>query len=172
MLVLYFHQLVAQLCGELQVVCAHEYGLALVVGESGKSLHYGHLAGIIEKGGRLVEHDDGCMLCQGFGYHHLLALAVAQSAHASGGERGYAYRLHCLADEAAVVVAQPAPEPRVGGSAHAHHLCGGERGGERTVGEHHAHEACHLGGAHGGDVASGDGHRALYGWLKTAQRAQ
>ena len=55
-----------------------EDGLLRLTTDATQQLQHLHFAGVVEKGGGLVEEDDRCLLGQGLGYHHLLSLTVAQ----------------------------------------------------------------------------------------------
>ena len=51
-----------------------------------------YLTGIVEESRRLIEEDDGCLLCQRLGNHHLLSLAIAQRLHHPVFQRLNAYQ--------------------------------------------------------------------------------
>jgi len=89
-----------------------------------KHLHQLHLAGIVEKGCRLVQIDDGRLLSQRLGYHDLLPLAIAQRLYHASGQRLDANESDGLTNHLMVFVRQPAPEPRIGCTPHSNQfLC-------------------------------------------------
>ena len=69
--------LVGDLEGELEVVGRHEDGLAHCPRQLMEQLHDLHLAGEVEKSGRLIKKNNRRLLRQGFGDHHFLPFPVA-----------------------------------------------------------------------------------------------
>ena len=63
---------------QFQVVGTVKDGLFLFFGETVDESQQLHLAGVIQKRGGLVHVNDGGVLDQGFGDHHLLFLTLTQ----------------------------------------------------------------------------------------------
>ena len=89
---------VRKLKSQFYVVGREEYRLLLPMGQPAQQLHDFYLAGKVQKGRRLIQEDDFRLLCQRFGYHHLLPLAVAKCMHQSWSQRLYAYLSDGFAD--------------------------------------------------------------------------
>lgn len=100
--------------GKGNVVGGEEDGFAVFVGEAVQQLKDLALAGIVEEGGGLVEHQRDGLLREGLGNHHFLLFAVAQGFKRTVGEGFDADELQGLGDDATVFLVQSAPEIGVG----------------------------------------------------------
>lgn len=107
---------VGNLQSQLHVVGGKEDGLVRFAAEMVQELQHLHLAGIVEEGRWLVEVDDGRLLCEGFGYHHLLSLAVAQRLHHTVAQGFDTHQTDALFHNLAVVGIERSPETGVGRS--------------------------------------------------------
>ena len=119
-------------------------GLARATAQAVEQLHHLHLAGKIEEGRRFVQVDDGRLLCQCLGYHHLLALAVAQGIHHAVGQvcdahQGDGARHHLL-----VCLRQGSPKAGVRAASQTHQLRGGHVTNVAFLRQHHAQHARQL----------------------------
>lgn len=68
---------------EVEVVRAEKDGLALLINQVPKQVHQFELSRIIEESRRLIEHNKGRILGDGFGDEGLLFFAVAQANDAA-----------------------------------------------------------------------------------------
>ena len=93
------------------------------------------LAGIVEEGGGLVEHQRGGLLREGLGNHHFLLFAVAQGFKRTVGEGFDADELQGLGDDATVFLVQGAPEIGVGRATEADDFRGREVAQVGSLGE-------------------------------------
>ena len=79
-----------------------------------KQVHQFAPTGIVEKGRRLVEQQEGRLLGDGTRYHGLLFLAIAERTEQSVGNIFDAHQTDGLVDDRLVVAIQRSPETGIG----------------------------------------------------------
>ena len=125
---------VAERKGDVEVVGREEDALPLLAGQPPEQRRQRVAVRQVEKGGRLVQQDDGGVLRQHAGDHHPLAFAVGHAVHRLAGEPRHAHQLQRAFDDGAVGLLH-APDPvGVGGAPQRHDILAGEVGDADPVG--------------------------------------
>ena len=127
-----------------QIVRAHEDGLLQRLCQTVQQEHHGDFAWVVKIGGRFVQQDDGCLLCNRLRNHHLLPFTVRERLHLSGSQFLDAHPSEAFLHHHLVLLAQFAPESCIGTSSHRHHLLGSHVLDVRIVRQHHTHQLCQL----------------------------
>ena len=122
----------------LHIVGGEQDGLVLLRGQTVEERHGVEAAHDVEKGGGLVEDDEGTLLYQGFGYHGLLSFAVGKLGYERLRLVGDAHVVEGTADEGVVTVVETAEETRVGLAAEGDQLIDREASGLGLVCKHDA----------------------------------
>ena len=115
-----------------------EDGLLRLTADATQQLQHLHLAGVVEEGCRLVEEDDGCLLGQRLGNHHLLSLTVAQRVDHSQTQCFDAHQGDGLVHHTQVIFRITPPEACIGRSSEADEFAHHHIPHVRFLRQHHA----------------------------------
>ena len=125
-----------------------QYGLAFVVSQTVKQLQHVDTACHIEKRGRLIEQDYGCLLRHSARNHRFLALAVGKFGDKFFSLMAYSHRLHRLCHNLTVAAVKTPEESRVRLTPESHKFLNSQSAGLSAVGRHDAHHLGQLLAAH------------------------
>ena len=132
--------LVGNLKGMLQIVSGKEDDFLQGVCQTMEKHHHRHFGWVVEIGGGLIEVDDGCFLCDGFGYHHFLLLTITEGFHLTVFQFGDAHPLQAFLNGFLVFLIQFSPKTCIWTAPDSHHFAHCEILDVGVVGQHHAEQ--------------------------------